>query len=212
VDVGNDKMKHFIIISILIIFIFFHFISNYIFFENTKIEVIVFDDVFDFNNILEDGFIICTLGNNFWSNYFSNLSEHDKRFSHLGVIRVNNGVITVIHSSGTIKGGNDYVKEELMEDYIRDIRAIGIYKFKGLESYKISLEAINYIGVPFDWQFDLSDNTKLYCTELLYVILKKIIPEVELRKIYNCDFNREIIPLESISNSSDFEEIFYKII
>jgi hypothetical protein len=166
----------------------------------------------EFENIfsnIEDGFIICTLGNNLWSDYFARLSTNDKRFSHLGIIRVCDGNISVVHSAGTIKLGNDFVKEDSFNIYIANVRAIGIYKINSIESYKIGQEAINLIGVPFDWQFDMLDDSKLYCTELLYVILKSIDPSIELQTIFNNEFNCNIIPLEAISNSDYFEEIFY---
>ena len=159
--------------------------------------------------VIEEGYIMCTLGNNYWSDYFKNFSEIDKRFSHVGIIVKNNEDFYVIHSTGTLKSGMDYVKEDSIKKVIEDVRAIGIFKIQGIESCKISEEAKTYLSVPFDWQFDMHDNSKLYCTELLFVILKKLMPEIELKTVYFSENNKEVIPLEAFSNSEIFSEIFF---
>ena len=195
-----------VFISTIILLIITLYFTLIYFSVDTNIDVSDFEVIF---NYLEDGLIICSLGNNLWSDYFANLSTTDKRFSHMGIIRVNDGNISVIHSSGTIKLGNDFVKEEPFDLYISDIRAIGLYKLNDIESYKVVQKAINYIGVPFDWQFDMLDDSKLYCTELLYVILKSIEQPIELETVFVEKFNNNIIPLEAISNSPYFKEVFY---
>ena len=48
---------------------------------------------------------------------------------------------------------------------------------------------------------------KLYCTELLYVILKRIAPEIILKTVYVKALGKEIIPLDAVSKSDEFEEI-----
>jgi hypothetical protein len=200
--------KYLLIFSIFILFFdFFYFIIP----ENDKVCII--SNILPASEIcdnLKDGYIICTLGNNFWSDFFRDFSENDKRFSHLGIIiNDNDKAISVIHSTGAVKGDINYVVEESFDNYIKEVRSIGIFKIKGLESSYISKEAKNYLGVPFDWGFDMYDDSSLYCTELLYVILKKIKPEISLKTILIKEYNKYIIPLEAISNSNDFFEIFY---
>ncbi|MCL2294039.1 MAG: hypothetical protein FWC36_04150 [Spirochaetes bacterium] len=159
--------------------------------------------------IVRDGDIICRLGNRSWSQHLRNVSITDRRFSHMGIIRVNDGLITVIHAEGDIGRVNDFVREEPLEDFIKYARAIGIYRINDIDAGQISNLAIEYLGMPFDWSFDMQDNTSLYCTELLYVILRRIAPELELKTIYVRILGRYVIPLEAISNSIIFSEIFY---
>ena len=158
---------------------------------------------------VKDGDIICRLGDRLWSRYFKDMSVKDKRYSHLGIIRINNGQITVIHSEGDTGHGRDYVNEVSLEDFIKIARAIGVYRIKDMDGALISNAAIKYLGVPFDWDFDLSDESKIYCTELLYIILKRLKPELELPTAYLKQLGKDIIPLESISASEHFTEIFY---
>jgi len=161
------------------------------------------------SGIIKDGDIICRLGDRLWSQYFRDVSITDRRFSHMGIIRFANDRITVIHSEGNAGSEEDYVSEISLEEFIKFARAIGIYRIKYIDGSKISNLAVEYLGVPFDWQFDLTDDSKLYCTELLYVILKRLAPEIELDKIYINLLGKYIIPLEAISNSKYFSEIYF---
>jgi hypothetical protein len=159
--------------------------------------------------ILKDGDIICRLGDRLWSQLFMDISISDKRYSHVGIARIADGKITVIHSEGTTAYGSDLVKAEGIEDFIKIARAVGIYRVKGLDGNLISNAAIEYLGVPFDWQFDMEDESKLYCTELLYVVLKRLEPTIKLNTVYIKTLNKNIIPIESISYSEHFTEIYY---
>jgi hypothetical protein len=163
----------------------------------------------DFLEILKDGDIICRLGDRLWSRLFKDVSVSDRRYSHLGIIRIDNGQVTVIHAEGTAEPGRDFVKEEPLDDFAKIARAIGIYRANGVDGNQISSLAVEYLGVPFDWQFNLDDEERLYCTELLHVILKRIDPKLELKTIMIKGFSREIIPLDSISHSELFSEIYF---
>jgi len=160
-------------------------------------------------SVVQDGDIICRLGDRFWSTYFKDVSPEDKRFSHIGIIRISNGVITVIHAEGDTGHGRDFVNEVPLLDFIKIARAIGIYRLNEINRNELSNMALEYIGVPFDWQFDMYDSLKLYCTELLYVLLQRIKPELELKTVYVRELKKEIIPLDAITNSEHFLEIYY---
>ena len=160
-------------------------------------------------SFIEDGDIICRLANRFWSELFSNLSVTDKRFSHMGIIRIHNGIATVIHAEGSTGNGTDYVSEVPLDEFLQVARRIGIYRINNSDAGKISQTAIDYVGIPFDWQFDMDDESKLYCTELLYVILKRIMPDIKLDTVHYKKSEKEIIPLEAVSNSEYFSEIYF---
>lgn len=166
-----------------------------------------FDSLFE---IIEDGDIILRLGNRFWSQIFRDMSLEDRRFSHLGIIRVYNDQISVIHAEGTAAIGEDFVREDTLEDFLKVARSIGIYRIKGLDGSKISNLALEYIGIPFDWQFDMQDNYKIYCTELLYLILKELKPEIELSTQYIKALGHYIIPIDAITNSNYFSKIYFR--
>ena len=119
-----------------------------------------------------------------------------------------NGRATVIHSEGTAALGKDVVREESLWDFISIARAVGIYRAKGVDGGLVSRTAAEYLGVPFDWHFDMEDESKLYCTELLFVVFRRLAPEMELGTVYIGTLNKKVIPLESVSNSDRFEEVY----
>jgi hypothetical protein len=159
--------------------------------------------------VLKDGDIICRLGDRIWSLYFKDMSLTDKRFSHLGVIRVRPNQITVINAEGRTVEGKDFVNEVNLDEFLDIARAIGIYRIKGFDGTLISAAAMDYKGYPFDWKFDLSEEGRLYCSELPYVILKRIAPEIHLTTKFQKEIGKDIVPLEAFSNSDYFEVVLY---
>jgi hypothetical protein len=159
--------------------------------------------------LVADGDIICRLGDRLWSQFIKDASVDDKRYSHIGIIRVSGGQVTVIHAEGTTKLAKDYVKEVPLDEFLEIARAVGIYRIKDIDGRLVSSTAMQFLGVPFDWQLDIGDSSKIYCTELLYVVLKRIAPELELGTTYMKEVGKDIIPLEAISNSEHFEEIYF---
>jgi len=158
---------------------------------------------------LKDGDIICRLGDRIWSMYFKELSPNDKRFSHLGIIRIRNNIVSVINAEGLTKEGKDFVNEISLNDFLKCAQKTGIYRLNNIEGEIISDAALEFIGLPFDWQFDMEDNSKLYCSELLYVILKKIDPNIKLNKVFIKEMGKNIIPLDVCSQYEYFTEIKY---
>jgi hypothetical protein len=158
---------------------------------------------------LQDGDIICRLGDRLWSTYFKDTSPIDKRFSHLGIARITEDGITIINAEGRSIEGKDSVNETDLDEFLESAIAVGIYRLQGHDGKALSTAAMDYIGYPFDWSFDLQDDTRLYCTELLYAVLKKTLPEIQLLTIFQKELNRSIIPLEAVSNSEYFKEVAY---
>jgi hypothetical protein len=158
--------------------------------------------------IIKDGDIICRLGDRLWSNIFSDLSVMDKRYSHMGIIHINNGFVTVINAEGNTGHGRDFVSEVSLDDFLKFARTIGIYRANNIDGYQVSQTALEYLNIPFDWQFNMYDESKLYCTELLFVILTRIQPTIKLETVYVKELEKEIIPLEAVSNSEYFSEVY----
>jgi hypothetical protein len=200
IKVANRKF--FLLLSVIILAICA--LAYIVFVEMPIGESVFIQETGSLIALLEDGDIICRFGDRLYSHFFRGASIEDRRYSHTGIIRINDGFITVIHAEGTTRPGEDYVREDPLEEFISVSRAIGIYRLNIDDTSLISSKALEYIGIPFDWQWDMNDNSKLYCTELLYVILKDIAPEIELSTVYMKEIGKVIIPLEAISNSENF--------
>jgi uncharacterized protein YycO len=160
-------------------------------------------------SFLNDGDIICRLGDRIWSILFKDLSPNDKRFSHSGIIRIRDDVVSVIHTEGSGVEERDGVNEIPLRDFLQVAQSVGIYRLLDIEGEKISDTALEYIGRPFDWQFDMEDDNELYCTELVYVVLKKINPYISLNLVWIKEIGKNIIPLDIYSQSEYFVEIGY---
>jgi uncharacterized protein YycO len=171
-------------------------------------RIILVQDYFDeLVSSAQEGDIICRLGDRTWSLYFKGFSKMDKRFSHLGIIRYKDENIMVINAEGLAWNGKASVNEVTLHEFITPARMIGLYRLDDVDGKTISTEALKMIGKPFDWDFDLKNTDKLYCTELLYAVLKETVPEIELETVHI--FGRDIVPLEAISNSKQFREIIF---
>jgi hypothetical protein len=159
---------------------------------------------------LRNGDIICRLGDRPWSLLFREISPNDKRFSHLGIVRISGGIISVINAEGLAVEGRGYVNEVSLKEFLKIAQSVGIYRLNGIDGIdgnEISDAALEFKGYPFDWQFDMNENTKLYCSELLYVVLKKISPNIELNCIWLKEIGKYIIPVDVCSQSEYFVEI-----
>jgi uncharacterized protein YycO len=158
---------------------------------------------------LNDGDIICRLGDRIWSKFFKELSPNEKKFSHLGIVRIRENTITVINAEGLIVEGKDYVNEVPLKDFLRIAQRVGIYRLRTIEGYKISDAALEYKGRPFDWHFNMEEDNNIYCSELLYVILKKLDPQIVLNTVWLKNYGKSIIPLDVCFQSEYFIEVGY---
>lgn len=196
--------KYFVFAGIII---FLTFAVIYIIMPRGKpVEVTNNNELF---SVVKEGDIICRLGDRFWSQVFKDYSVTDKRYSHMGIIHIEDGQINVIHSEGTTEPGKDYVKQESLDDFIKIARSIGIYRLNETDGNTIAASALQYIGFPFDWKFDFEDEAKIYCTELLYHVLKQTSPDIKLETTYIKELGRDIITLEAISAAPErFFEVY----
>jgi len=103
------------------------------------------------------------------------------------------------------------VEEISLYNFLTVASSIGIFRLKDADGSVISDAAMSYIGRFFDFDFDLEDDSKVYCTELLYLSLKPLNSEHVLPKVYINEINKLAIPIDSISNNSAFEELVYII-
>jgi hypothetical protein len=182
-------------------------VSVFIITRRTKEDTIDLIDSSEVIPYLKDGDIIMRLGDGPLSPVFMDISLTDKRFSHLGVVRIRDEKISIINSVGSLTNKEKGVEEVSLEKFLEGAKRIGVFRAKFKDGSLISDKALDYMDRPFDWGFDLNDDSKIYCTELLYAILKSYEQESNLKIVYDERINKEIVPPDSISNSSAFDEI-----
>jgi hypothetical protein len=159
--------------------------------------------------VLRDGDIICRLGNRVWSSWFSDMSPVDKRFSHMGIVCIRDDEITVINAEGRAAQGADFVNETKLTDFLDIALATGVYRAKGVDGSLISRTAASFAGRPFDWKFDMEDEASIYCTELLYAVMRRIAPEIRLATVFQKELGKTIIPPEACTQPEYFTEVLY---
>jgi len=136
------KLKRFLLFGIIIFASLVTSIFYYIIIPRGEPLPLIRLKTDGFSELLKDGDIICRLGDRVWSQYFRDVSITDRRFSHMGIIRINNELITVIHSEGDLGLEINYVNEVALEEFIEFARAIGIYRVKNIDGSQISYMAI----------------------------------------------------------------------
>jgi uncharacterized protein YycO len=157
--------------------------------------------------VLRDGDIICRLGDRIWSLVFKEFSPNDKRYSHLGIVVIQDGEIKIVNAEGSREENNDKVQIVSLKEFLQFARNIGIYRAKEIDGNSISAAALEYVDRPFDWDFDMDDDSKLYCSELLYVTLKKIAKDLPVKTVWVKELSKNIIPVDIGSEPNYFVEI-----
>ena len=158
---------------------------------------------------LQDGDVICRLGDRIWSAFIKDMSPGDRRFSHVGIVRIRGDSIAVINAECLVSEREERVNEVSLPEFLKVAKAVGVYRANFIDGSVISDNAVQYLGRPFDWKFNADDDTEIYCTELLHIIIKNTAPEYSLETKSVRGFGVTVIPLEAVSNSDDFDEILY---
>jgi hypothetical protein len=159
---------------------------------------------------LQDGDVICRLGDRIWSLAFKEFSPVDKRFSHLGIILIKDDEIMVINAQGSRTGDTNTVTIEPLKDFLQYAQQAGIYRMKNPNyASQLSQHAFQYIGRPFDWDFNTDDDSELYCSELLSVSLKDISSEIPIPTVWIKELSRSIVPVDICVQSDYFSEVAY---
>lgn len=104
-------------------------------------------------------------------------------YSHVGIVlRDKNGDYMVVHAvpgEPDFKGDVDRVKLEHIDNFFGNGKAIcGAVMRVNVDSAKAARAATYALNIfqqntLFDHQYDLSDTTQMYCTELVYFVYKK---------------------------------------
>ena len=126
-------------------------------------------------SILKDGDVIFRRGTSFVSNMVL-MADEKSPYSHTGIIKIIDSAFYVIHSVPAEKlGEEDITKLELLANFLCRDRstAVAIYRLKN-QNATISGCAANLAyrfaeqKIPFDSNFNLKDDSRLYCTELVW--------------------------------------------
>lgn len=109
----------------------------------------------------------------FWGNMASAFSAGDDRFGHVGIVaRTGTGALTVIHAGGDPVSREGRVRADPIVLFLSGVEAAALYRPDAEQAVLTSMlayaEAAADRAAPFDRQFSLTSEDRLYCTELVW--------------------------------------------
>ena len=151
---------------------------------------------------VKNGDVILRSGVGLWSGYFRKRNTVDQRFSHVGIVLIGqDGTCNVLHSEGDDLTGNGRVGICSLETFVKESEKIGVVRLKTVDPECFVLNAKTFIGRPFDWKFNLAEEDKIYCTELIDLALKKTASGAGLK------VTEGVILPEACLDNTIFEEV-----
>lgn len=157
-------------------------VLGYLFWFRHIREIPPAPDVKGIRPVLQNGDVILRSGIGFWSGIFRSGNTVDKRFSHVGIVRIRpDGVCRVIHAEGDDATGSGFVFEDSLEHFVGESVEIGVSRLRKGDPDRFAETAVTFLGRPFDWKFDKDDDSAIYCTELIDRSLRKLDPTLHLQ-------------------------------
>ena len=139
-------------------------------------------------SIVQDGDIVVRTGNDMTSYMFCRANLTHKTYSHCGVVAIENGYPFVYHAIGGEDNPNEALRKDSLQFWLSPAHntGFGIRRFALSPAQKDMLLAVvrryYYLRTKFDLKFDLHDDSRLYCGELVYRALNKAMNDTALIK------------------------------
>lgn len=122
---------------------------------------------------IKSGDLITRTGNDFTSQTLRQLNRRNKKYSHIGIAVIENDSVFVYHALGGDFNPTQIILREPFELFVnkKNNFAFGIFRYS-VESKKLG-DAItackNFYNakIPFDMDFNLATNDKMYCAEFV---------------------------------------------
>jgi len=127
----------------------------------------------EIKSVLEPGDIVFRMGTDITSYMFAELNEKDKRFSHCGIANLEDGKWYIYHSLGGEFNPDQTMLKEPIEWFAApgESKNLGIFSpaLKSLQKNKMLSVVRGWYAmeIPFDMQFDLATNDRMYCAEMV---------------------------------------------
>lgn len=119
---------------------------------------------------LKTGYLIFRRGYGMDSIVAANFSNEEKRYSHAGIILVEDNEIFVVHSEENLEKKFNGVVKERLSSYLENVNIWAIYKYNDVEINKLTiyLSQVYLQNIKFDMDFDLESDDTMYCSEFIY--------------------------------------------
>lgn len=144
---------------------------------------IAFDSIRANQIHVQSGDLIFRTGRDFTSEVMKKMSQKDKTYSHCGIANWENDTLFVYHALGGEWNPDGKIRRDPFSFFCNpyENRGFGVYRYQidSNDIQKILDQSRLYYRqeIPFDLNFNLQSDDKMYCTEYIYKsILKSIGP------------------------------------
>jgi hypothetical protein len=133
-------------------------------------------------NHVHSGDLILRTGKDFTSDVVRKMSKKDPTYSHCGIANWENDTLFVYHSLGGQWNPDQTIRRDPYIFFCNpyENKGFGVFRYKinptQMEHLIQTTRAFYHQKITFDMQFDLATNDKMYCTEFIYKILLKALP------------------------------------
>ena len=158
---------------------------------------------------IRDGDIVLRAGIDITSNMLRQLNLRDKRFSHCGIAFREHGQVWVYHSIGSESDPDQPMKRELLSRYwdTTNNMTIGFVRFdvgpRAIQILRHTVDSFYRRQIPFDMQFDLHTDDRMYCTEMVAKALQQSMPYLSLHPTDT--LNRQYWSVDNITGSTSVQ-------
>lgn len=127
---------------------------------------------------IRSGDVVFRLGHGYISETLKNISQKDKRYSHAGIISMENGIPYVYHLIGS-ESDAETLRRETLAGFCMpaSAQAFALYHVLSDDLQRHTVDSLNHYyyhcELPFDRRFDMETDSAMYCTEYVYKILSR---------------------------------------
>lgn len=126
--------------------------------------------------LVQAGDIITRTGIDFTSESLRHLCKKDITYSHCGIISREHDTLFVYHALGGEINPDQKLKKETLAAFCDglDNKGFGIFRLPLSPSIRLRVDSLLHsyyaAGLPFDMDFDLQSDDKMYCSEFVYKV------------------------------------------
>ncbi|HET9745472.1 MAG TPA: YiiX/YebB-like N1pC/P60 family cysteine hydrolase [Chitinophagaceae bacterium] len=167
---------------------------------------------------IREGDLVLRCGNDHISESLRDFSQQEKLYSHSGIALTHNGEMFIYSNMAGDINPNEIMRRDNVDSFLSPVHnlAAGVYRydFSKEESAKLkSIVEAHYINrLPFDMNFDLATDHKMYCAEMIAksveratanrILIQKSPVTKELRQKYlKMALNKKVVPSVKSGNA-----------
>lgn len=147
-----------------------------------------FRSIKELAKLVRPGDIITRTGNDFTSYGLRTLNRRDNTYSHCGIASIENDSLFVYHALGGEFNPDQKLLRQTFTEFAEPFsnNGIGIFRFKENNAEEFAREAnrLFLLEVPFDMDFDMRTDDRLYCAEFVVKALEKASGNLRFNRSY----------------------------